>query len=102
MLFNQESDDSMDEELNNPTFENPTGTNVVLSEAEIKYLTEIYKGKVEKWRDIHVLREVRGQASFTAKTLTKETVEGSTPMCLIIERLSSEGYSGLRMLLYRN
>jgi hypothetical protein len=91
----------MDEELNQPTFDNPTGTQVVLSEAETKYLTEIYKNKVEKWRDINVLREVRGQASFTAKTLTKETIEGNTPMCYILERLYTEGQSGLRMVLYR-
>jgi len=48
-----------------------------------------------------VLKEVRAQASYTAKMLTKDTVEGSIPMCYLIERYQSEGLQGLRTLLYR-
>jgi hypothetical protein len=80
----------------------PENANVrQLSMQEIEYLIKIYKNKTEKWHEPHVVKEVRAQASFTAKMLTKDTVEGAIPMCLLIERYSSEGIQGLRTLLYR-
>jgi hypothetical protein len=38
---------------------------------------------------------------MTAKTLTKDMIEGTAPMCFIIERFSQEGFDGMLMLLYR-
>jgi len=58
----------------------------VLGEQEVIYLSDIYKKKIEKWREQKVLDETYQQAAYTAKFLTKDMIEGQTPICFIIAR----------------
>jgi hypothetical protein len=56
-----------------------------LSEAEITYFIDIYKRETEKWMDPAILAQVMSQAAFTAKMITKDTIEGISPMCMLID-----------------
>ena len=56
-----------------------------LCEPEITYLISMLKKKSEKWESKEVLKELSLQASHTAKILTKEMIEGRTPICYLID-----------------
>lgn len=59
---------------------------MALSEQEVIYLIKMHKDKIEKFRSTEVLEQTYNQAAFTAKLLTKEMVECSIPICLIIQK----------------
>jgi len=56
---------------------------------------------MEKWKAPEVLQEIHANACFTAKSLTKEMIEGQTPICFIIDKYTQIDRDTVRTLLYR-
>lgn len=59
------------------------------------------KAQVEKWEDPAVLLELHMQATYTAKTLTKEMIEGRTPIYQLIDQYKTVDKESVLTLLYR-
>lgn len=72
-----------------------------LVEPEIPYLLSMLKTPSDKWEQKSVLCELHAQASYTAKALTQEMIEGRTPICHLIDQHSVVDKNTVMNLLYR-
>jgi hypothetical protein len=59
------------------------------------------KEKTQKYDDLDVLTELHAQAGYTAKILTKELIEGKSPICYQIELHAKIAKDSVLMLLHR-
>lgn len=59
------------------------------------------KEKTKKYDDFEVLTELHAQAGYTTKILTKELIEGKTPICYQIELHAKIEKDSVMMLLHR-
>lgn len=73
----------------------------MIGEAELKYLNGLLKGNSVKWEMPEFLSDIHEKASFTAKILTQEMIEGKAPILDIIELYKKKDKKSIRTLLFR-
>lgn len=49
---------------------------------ELSYINKLLKADAKEYRDKKKLSDLHKQCCYTCKTLVKEMVEGSVPICL--------------------
>ena len=65
--------------------QDPALRSKMIEEAELQYLKTLVKGNSEKFEQQEFLNNVHSKASFTAKVLTQEMIEGKAPISYLLE-----------------
>ena len=72
-----------------------------MSEPEIIYNLGLFKQKMAKNKDKGLLKQLHRRAIYTAKVLTKQTVESQTPICMTLSKHDTVNKENIKLLMYR-
>ena len=85
----------------NPQAMTSSWFNMELSESEISYQIQLFKGNRANKEDMSHLKLLHARCTFTAKSMTKKTVESSQPITNILGKHESVNDENVILLLYR-
>ena len=72
-----------------------------MSEPEITYHLSLSKQKMQKNKDKSQMYELHSRANYTAKVLTKNTVESQQPILNTLSKYESVNKDNIKLLMYR-
>ena len=73
----------------------------MLPPSEISYLIKVLKSDPADWQDFDKMANLHMKCSFTAKTLVRLMIEGSTPICYQAFMYRKDSLEDLTRFLYR-
>lgn len=80
--------------------QDPSQTSKMIAEAELEYFIDLLKSKTFQHKVLS-MKELHHRASWTAKVLTTEMVEGKISICQLIDQYSNVDNESVRTLLTR-
>ena len=87
------------------TAENPQSMEVTstteLSEPEVGYHLSLFNQKIEKMKDMKMMKLLHDRSIYSAKSLTLQLVESSQPICHILSKHDAVNRESVILLLTR-